>query len=176
MLLYVLSGAAALLMMKQNTNAAASASASGASVGGVARNVDSSGRPISATGHAVGTPNPQTTARPSSAQSVRADQGNGANQPWYTGALIAGGGLALTGAAKALSGMFSQQANAQGLTGSNSDYQDGQDDDIDAVNEDTSWTDDWGSENAGVDDTSGDEYAYTGVDESENDYSFAGDY
>lgn len=52
----------------------------------------------------------QTSKQGISASAPRANQGaknSNANQPWYTGAITAGGGLALTAGAKALTGIFS---------------------------------------------------------------------
>lgn len=52
----------------------------------------------------------QTSKAGNSATPARANQGatnSNANQPWYTGALVAGGGLALTAGAKALTGLVS---------------------------------------------------------------------
>lgn len=134
------------------------------------------GRPTSATPAAAGNPLRQTTKAPASAQGARADQGNGANQPWYTGTLIAGGGLALAGVAKALTSAMSSSNTSQSLVQSNSDYTQGEDPDLDA---DFTAGDDEGDANAGIEA----DYSYDGLDESDayssetedsEDYSYTG--
>lgn len=172
MLFYIISGAVAFFALKKSSNAATTP----------ASGVTSTGRPITPVAAAVATPIKQTTKAPASAQAVRADQGNGANQPWYTGALIAGTGLALTGVAKSLSGMFSQQADAQALVGTNSDYTTGQDQNIENTLDDTAESD-YGYTNSGLNSYS--EAGYDGMtdqtsydsavsDDSATDYSYAG--
>lgn len=137
--------AAAILMTKNAGNPNASEGPKGVS--------PVTGRPANAVTAANGTPIKQTTNAPKSAQAVRADQGAGANQPWYTGALVAGGGLALAGVAKALTGMFTSSAQAGENTDSNSNYWDGVDDELDADWQ-SEFEDDAGYDNQGSDDDS----------------------
>jgi hypothetical protein len=98
------------------------------------KGVDAQGRPVTQ----VIAPNPQTSKRPSSAQSPRADQGNGANQPWYTGPLVAGAGLALAGAARSLGNLVSNWNSGEGTTNDdgNEDYFD------DEMTNEAYWADD----------------------------------
>lgn len=71
----------------------------------VPRNPSSKGTVVNTT--------PQPTKNAASAQAPRVNQGNKANQPWYTGAVTATAGLALASGAKALSGLFADQGDGE---------------------------------------------------------------
>lgn len=96
-MLGLLLGGASLLLMTQKPNTTKAATP----------RATASGSP---TQSGAVTSNGQTTKNAISASAPRANQGaknSNANQPWYTGALVAGGGLALTQGAKSLTGLFS---------------------------------------------------------------------